>query len=544
MCGALLSALCVLLLAGWRADASLSCPHLCFCNTPNKIVYCSRRNLAAIPTRIPAESRQLMLTGNLFQSNLLRRANLSSFTSLEHLYLSECGLEYVESDTFIDLRKLGWLDLSNNRIKILPDFTFRGLSLMHLFLHGNRGITLRRNSFGNLASIGLYLNDCSLKHISVDVLTPLNHTLKKLWLNGNEIEKIDKSFLPLCETLNHIRLGGNPLHCNCEMVWLKGFYDRKPAIFTGAPPPSCYTPKAIETRYFNDLAFTDFKCQAPVFSNIDASINNDNTGRLRCTAHGDPLPALYWIKPRGQMIRFAPPPAGVVSYNEGILRISQAARDVSGQYKCLASNAAGNVTLNVNVTWSRTTLPPTLPGPRGDTGLNSHHQARPGKGQPQAPPPHQAPGPSDTPARGGAHTNNKKYQPQYNHSQSHITVETSLGKDEKSPPRGGRRPDRYDDHHHPDWAWGHGPMRYFSLSELIGAVIGTFVATLLLCLLCMSIYYRHKWRTRYPRDHYYDRAYDRAYDRGSKLYVATDRDERMYMSKLPEHEHIYESPKR
>lgn len=126
------------------------CPRLCFCNSPSRIVYCSRRGLAAIPPGIPVNSLQLNLNGNAFDWPVMRRVNLSSFVELEHLYLSECGLEALEVGAFADLVALRWLDLSNNRLRVVLTDTFNGLQLQHLFLNGNRHVQV---SFRSLTSI-------------------------------------------------------------------------------------------------------------------------------------------------------------------------------------------------------------------------------------------------------------------------------------------------------------------------------------------------------------------------------------------------------
>jgi len=118
----------------------LSCPRLCFCNAPSRIVYCSRRGLSAIPPGVPVDSIQLNLNGNAFASPVMRRVNLSSFVELEHLYLSECRLETLEVGAFTDLVALRWLDLSNNRLRVVLPDTFHGLRLQHLFLNGNRHV--------------------------------------------------------------------------------------------------------------------------------------------------------------------------------------------------------------------------------------------------------------------------------------------------------------------------------------------------------------------------------------------------------------------
>jgi len=83
---------------GSRDDTggSDTCPRACFCNSPSHIVYCSRRGLAAIPDGVPPDTLQLNLNGNQFSSTTVTRSNVSDYLLLEHLYLSECGLEHIE----------------------------------------------------------------------------------------------------------------------------------------------------------------------------------------------------------------------------------------------------------------------------------------------------------------------------------------------------------------------------------------------------------------------------------------------------------------
>ena len=95
-----------------------ACPKTCFCNAHSRIVYCSRRGLTAIPDAIPGDTLQLNLNANVFRSSTIGRRNFSSNVALQHLYMSDCGLESLEVDTFLDLVDLRWLDLSNNRLKV------------------------------------------------------------------------------------------------------------------------------------------------------------------------------------------------------------------------------------------------------------------------------------------------------------------------------------------------------------------------------------------------------------------------------------------
>jgi hypothetical protein len=342
-----------------------NCPAACFCNLPSKIVYCSRRGLGAVPPGVSGDTLQLNLNGNLFHSTTLQRSNFTGFDSLEHLYLSECGIERIEVGTFVLLTNLKWLDLSNNRIRTLSEYSLSGLNLQHLFLNGNRHIRLLPESFEGLVTTGLYLHDCSLAKLHPEVLGPLNSSLKYLWLNGNEIDRIEVQFSPLFSSLQHLRLASNPLHCNCEVLWLKEFFDKNGEVFKGAVAPSCLTPHRLRGKFFNQLSLFDFRCQSPMFNNIETTFGR-STGRLKCTASGDPAPILYWIQPSGKTTKYSPPVEEDSRKNEGVLTLhnDDGNTNLFGMYICVANNEAGNVTLTINVSWplSRSVADPLHPG--------------------------------------------------------------------------------------------------------------------------------------------------------------------------------------
>lgn len=342
----------VALLSFGLSSATPNCPTACFCNLPSKIVYCSRRGLGAVPPGVSADTLQLNLNGNLFHSTALQRSNFTGFDSLEHLYLSECGIERIEVGTFVLLTNLKWLDLSNNRIRTLSEYSLSGLNLQHLFLNGNRHIRLLPESFEGLVTTGLYLHDCSLAKLHPEVLGPLNSSLKYLWLNGNEIDRIEVQFSSLFSSLQHLRLASNPLHCNCEVLWLKEFFDKNGEVFKGAVAPSCLTPHRLRGKFFNQLSLFDFRCQSPMFNNIETTFGR-SSGRLKCTASGDPAPILYWIQPSGKTTKYSPPTEEDSRKNEGVLTLhnDDGNTNLFGMYICVANNEAGNVTLTINVSW-------------------------------------------------------------------------------------------------------------------------------------------------------------------------------------------------
>ena len=209
-------------------------------------------------------------------------------------------------------------------------------------------VQLSAGSFAGLVTVGLYLHDCSLTDISAGVLAPLNTTLRYLWLNGNELDGVDASLAGAFATLHHLRLGSNPLRCDCAAAWLRSFLDAHADLFRGALPPSCFRPRRLRGRRLSDVDAADLRCRPPSFTALDARLDGRGA-RLRCAAIGDPSPTLYWVEPSGRTTRYDRPSTGGggVEHVEAVLELTQHASDVDGLYTCVANNDVGNVTLTV-----------------------------------------------------------------------------------------------------------------------------------------------------------------------------------------------------
>lgn len=241
------------------------------------------------------------------------------------------------------------------------------MSLQHLFLNGNRNMQLVAGSFRGLVTTGLYLHDCSLHYLAQNVLRPLNSTVKYLWLNGNDIVKLDVDLESVFSVLQHLRLGENPLRCDCSATWLKRLYDNRREVFRGAPAPSCHSPDRLRGRAFNETTIDEFLCRAPQLTRVEVSANS-TSGRLTCAAAGEPVPTIYWIQPSGRATRYLhstsefQPPGTIDDLsleNEGTLMIESFNSDnrLFGMYICVANNDAGNVTLTISVPASTSDLP-------------------------------------------------------------------------------------------------------------------------------------------------------------------------------------------
>ncbi|XP_046557227.1 leucine-rich repeat and fibronectin type-III domain-containing protein 5-like [Haliotis rubra] len=423
---------------------SVACPKDCFCPQHSNNVYCSRKRLPAIPMGIPFNTVELNLNENEFENQVLSRRNFTNLNNLENLYLSNCGIKTITLDTFKELKKLKWLDISKNNIEFIADFTFRGLDLEHLFMNDNPGIQLSNKAFDGLSSRGLYMHRCDLVNLSKEVLRPLDGTLLALWLDENKFEQFPFVWLQQFN-LSHLRLGNNPFHCNCELTWLYKYYTGNPSVFSGGVVPSCSSPVLNRGKMFTQLKPEDFRCELPTFKNVDAVFEVD-LAKLSCTASGDPTPSVFWVRPDGTTETFYPPTEDDVRDNEGIMYVTDLHLKDSSVFKCVASNPAGNVTFTLNVAW-----PPEKPT---STGAAAQHPS----------PATVLPISDDSRPRG---------EDSYGWTANKAEKKLGVMADHNS------------------------VEGYFTIVDIVGAVVGTFLLTLLVCVVVFHFYYKRRERLKY-----------------------------------------------
>ena len=356
--------LVVVVLLTCCVQTTFPCPRDCFCEPHSRNVHCTNKGLMTIPEGIPEDTVELILNQNTFLNPDLTRRNFTGLVKLQKLYMSRCGIATIAVDTFADLTDLVWLDISGNMITFIADHTFRGLHLKHLFINDNQGVQLSERAFEGMSTQGLYMHNSGMSKLPVEVMSPLNGTLRTLWLYENRFETLSEEWLHLFNTLGHLRLGKNPFHCNCEIGWLHKFFHKHLSVFSGGDLPTCATPAPVRGKRFTNLTVDDFRCDLPTFRNVDA-VFEQQMGRLTCQARGDPTPTLYWIRPDGTTEIYSPASEDE-DQNEGVLYMANVKLTDSTRYKCVASNPAGNVTFSLNVVWP---VPPTPSEPDVDVDV-------------------------------------------------------------------------------------------------------------------------------------------------------------------------------
>ncbi|KAL2095621.1 hypothetical protein ACEWY4_007769 [Coilia grayii] len=366
-----------MLLLAPSASAQL-CPKRCMCQnlSPSLAILCAKTGLLFVPSVIDRRTVELRLTENFI--TVVRRRDFANMTSLLHLTLSRNTISQIMPYTFADLKRLRALHLDSNRLSVVTEDHFRGLTnLRHLILANNQLHHISPNAFddflGTLEDLDISYNNLVdvpwetiskltnvntlnmdhnlIEHVPQGVFTNM-HKLARLDMTSNKLKKIppDPLFLripvyakskgsPLSSLV--MGFGGNPLHCNCELLWLRRL-TREDDLETCASPPD------LTAKYFWTIPEEEFICDPPVITRRSAktfAMEGQPTS-LKCKANGDPDPEVHWISPEGRLISNT---SRTLTFSNGSLDINITSLKDTGVFTCIASNAAGESTGTVEL---------------------------------------------------------------------------------------------------------------------------------------------------------------------------------------------------
>ncbi|XP_066560063.1 leucine-rich repeat and fibronectin type III domain-containing protein 1-like protein isoform X2 [Amia ocellicauda] len=358
--------------------SAMLCPKRCMCQNllPSYTVLCAKTGLLFVPPYIDRRTAELRLMDNFITT--LRKKDFANMTSLIHLTLSRNTISQITPYTFSDLQDLHALHLDSNRLTMVNDSHFQGLiNLRHLILSNNQLQTITEGSFedfletledldlsyNNLVEIPwdtisrlVSVNTLSLDHNLIEfvpegIFSNL-HKLARLDMTSNKLKKIppDPLFLriPVYAKLKGspltalvLSFGGNPLHCNCELVWLRRL-TREDDLET------CASPQELMGKYFWTIKEEEFICEPPMITRHTSKmfVMEGQEVSLRCKSIGDPEPTIHWVSPDGKLIANT---TRTVCYENGTLDILTTTIKDSGIFTCIASNAAGESTAPVEL---------------------------------------------------------------------------------------------------------------------------------------------------------------------------------------------------
>lgn len=368
---------CVLLCAALVRGNS--CPGRCICQhlSPTLTLLCAKTGLLFVPPTIDRKTVELRLTDNFI--TIIRRKDFFNMTSLVHLTLSRNTISQITPHAFLGLRSLRALHMDGNRLSVIKDDHFTGLvNLRHLILGNNQIQQVSPTSFdvfvstiedldlsnNNLRSLPweaiarmININTLTLDHNLIDHIKAGTFTdltkLVRLDMTSNRLQKLPPDSLfqhaqVLSDTKGSrsttlaVSFGGNPLHCNCELLWLRRL-TREDDLET------CASPEHLMDKYFWSIQEGEFECEPPLITkNVSTKpfVMEGQGVTLRCTAVGDPDPDIHWRFPDGKLVHNN---SRTILHHNGTLDILITTLKDSGAFNCVASNAAGIATAAVEI---------------------------------------------------------------------------------------------------------------------------------------------------------------------------------------------------
>ncbi|KAL2095654.1 hypothetical protein ACEWY4_007802 [Coilia grayii] len=358
--------------------ASMLCPKRCTCQNllPSYTVLCAKTGLLFVPPNIDRRTAELRLMDNFITT--LRHRDFANMSSLIHLTLSRNTISQIRPYAFADLQDLHALHLDANRLTVLDDTHLQGLvNLRHLILANNQLHSVSDGAFqdfletledldlsyNNLVdvpweTIGMLVsvNTLSLDHNLIEFVPEgifsNMHKLARLDMTSNKLKKIPPDPLymrspvyaqakgsPLTALV--LSFGGNPLHCNCELMWLRRL-TREDDLET------CASPRELAGKYFWTIREEEFTCEPPMITRHSPKtfVMEGQRVSLRCKPIGDPEPSTHWVSPDGKVIGNT---TRTTCYENGTLDIHTTTVKDSGLFTCIASNAAGEATEKVEL---------------------------------------------------------------------------------------------------------------------------------------------------------------------------------------------------
>jgi len=252
--------------------------------------------------------------------------------------LDAVGLEHFDAALASSLRSARFLDLSANRLSRVDPVAFRPLAdLRGLDLSRNKLTRLPADFFRHVSTVEtLNLSSNSITKVESTSLTGLTR-LRQLDLSRNLIQVLPDSLETVLASVERFNVSGNPLHCNCELAWLRRWFG-SPALTSRHPDNGrsvrCHSP-GLTTALLERPA-SAFTCSLPVIVSLTSSRNvpEGSDVVLTCTAEGDPTPSVKWASPFGDVVSVSPPDDRQQRRLSAIWQIRRARSHHSGWYRC------------------------------------------------------------------------------------------------------------------------------------------------------------------------------------------------------------------
>ncbi|KAJ8255065.1 hypothetical protein GJAV_G00200550 [Gymnothorax javanicus] len=355
-----------------------ACPFHCVCRNLSESLstLCADKGLLFVPPNVDRRTVELRLADNYIRE--VGGDDFANMTGLVDLTLSRNTIHAIRPLAFSDLESLRSLHLDGNRLTSVGPRDLAGLlNLQHLIVNNNQLINVSIEAFDdflltledldlsynnlrkvpweaiqNMASLHtLNLDHNLIDHIMEGAFGEL-YKLARLDMTSNRLQTLPPD--PLFarsqtgvvsptpyNAVTSLNFGGNPLHCNCELLWLR-------RLVRSDDMETCATPAHLAGRYFWSIPEEEFTCEPPLITRHTHKlwVLEGQQATLKCRAIGDPEPVIHWVSPDDRIVANT---SRTASYRNGTLDLLVTRARDDGTYTCIAINAAGEATALVDL---------------------------------------------------------------------------------------------------------------------------------------------------------------------------------------------------
>uniref|UniRef100_A0A8C2AA68 Leucine rich repeat and fibronectin type III domain containing 4b n=1 Tax=Cyprinus carpio TaxID=7962 RepID=A0A8C2AA68_CYPCA len=364
--------------AGETWGVVAACPFHCVCRNLSESLstLCADKGLLFVPPNIDRRTVELRLADNFIRE--VGGVDFANMTGLVDLTLSRNTISHIRPLAFADLESLRSLHLDGNRLSELGPRDLVGMiNLQHLILNNNQLINISSEAFDDflltLEDLDLSYNNLrkapwdaiqsmaslhtlNLDHNLIDQIAEGSfselYKLARLDMTSNRLQTLPPDPLfarsqtgvisptPYNAIIN-LNFGGNPLHCNCELLWLR-------RLIRSDDMETCATPLHLAGRYFWSIPEEEFACEPPLITRHTHKlwVLEGQRATLKCRAIGDPEPVVHWVSPDDRIIGNS---SRTTSFRNGTLELHVTIARDDGTYTCIAINAAGEATSLVDL---------------------------------------------------------------------------------------------------------------------------------------------------------------------------------------------------
>ncbi|XP_053499594.1 platelet glycoprotein Ib alpha chain [Ictalurus furcatus] len=231
-------------------------------------VSCVSQGLSTVPDGIDLETQTLVLAQNAFVS--LSWAIYTTFTHLHELDLSQNLISTIDQSGPV-LQNLRVLRLSNNKLTGLSGAAFKSTpSLMEVYLDGNTISSLDSTTFSDLPLLELINLSCNkLQILPPHLLEQISSSnLKKFDVEENLLQHLPDKFFASKYELPYVFLSKNLWVCTCQVSYLQRYLnDQGHDVYNHTGPSSienapesvvCSAPPTLQGRAIVDLTEDEY----------------------------------------------------------------------------------------------------------------------------------------------------------------------------------------------------------------------------------------------------------------------------------------------